>query len=172
MKIHEFIYCPAKIIRVNYVYLTTSVIVGLILCFSLGIHVSTSFANFMLFAPILITISPGIWNLLKMISNYTVINQLQKLVNSEKLVDLDNHIGTYKKNVRASVIIKYEECDKYIDITIWPNGIEHSDNVYELSKRMSEIFGYTAYVYKEKLTCVTYRLNKCRKVSNFSENEF
>lgn len=107
-----------------------------------------------------------------MIANYDAFSKLQKLANSESLVDFDKARGDYGRAIRASVVFKYQEYGRYIDITIWPNGVEHSDNVYELSRRISEVFGYTAYVHKQNLTSVTYRLNKYKRVRSLNANEF
>ena len=92
--------------------------------------------------------------------------KLRKIANSEGLIEHRNDV------VNASVIFCYQETKKAIRITINPNGVRNSDNVYQLSTRISEIFGYTAFIDKEELMSVTYCMFKTSKDVHVDEDEF
>lgn len=165
MNVDKFEYYPAKLIDINYLLLTIAIIAGLILAFCF-LSVGTELATFLLLFPTFVVIFKPLWNFLKLVTHYDVMIKLRKIANSEGLIEQRNDV------VNASVIFYYQETKKTIRITINPNGVRNSDSVYQLSTRISEIFGYTAFIDKEELTSVTYCMLKNTRDVHIDENEF
>lgn len=68
--------------------------------------------------------------------------QLKDVLNVGQLVDVDRSRRTWDNRpmVLHGASIDYFETDKTVSVTIKPNGAMHSKNIYELGKRLTEIF--------------------------------
>ncbi|WP_019206220.1 hypothetical protein [Limosilactobacillus ingluviei] len=87
---------------------------------------------------------------------------LTKLINSASLVDYDpRRRDTFNRPIILhSVMIDYLEDENKIQLVIYPNGIKNSREVYKLTKKIGEVFGYPAYIEKVAPDKVTYVMPK------------
>lgn len=83
-----------------------------------------------------------------------IIKKLDKVANAGRLTDRDNFDKL--KKYSNSVIFEYYQTPNLLEITVFANGISHSDNVSDLTRRFGEVFGITPYVSKRTAESITY----------------
>lgn len=100
-----------------------------------------------------------------------IVAKLDKVANAARLVDRDELSAV--KRYSHSAIFEYYRDSTIWTITVYPNGITHSDNVADLTLRFGETFGITPYVIKRTADSITYRFPLDDLNSEvLNENEF
>lgn len=84
-----------------------------------------------------------------------LVTKLDKVANAARLTDRDEL--SQVKRYSHSVIFEYYQDSTIWMITVYANGITHSDNVTDLTLRFGEAFGVTPYVIKRTADSITYR---------------
>lgn len=159
-------YYPARVFDVNAFWLVLAVIAGLVMAF-IFLPVGSGVSTVMLLLPLIVVLVKPCFNLMKLLINYSLMFDLRKLAQSAGLVEYRDGV------ISSSVIFDYVETKNAIKITVYPNGVKNSDRVYQLSQRMSEIFGLTAFIDHEELRAVTYcMLKNDKRGASVNENEF
>lgn len=120
--------------------------------------------------PLLLSIIPlgyPAWKWINLhIVNYKIYRQLMNIVHSEQLVDYaDNKKTTTfnERKVEYGVRIIYEETSEGIYITVYPNGIKHSDATQTLNNRLEETFNMNVLSVDHQLSYTRYLLRDVDK---------
>lgn len=99
-----------------------------------------------------------------------IIAKLDKVANAGRLTDLDEYSNI--KRYSHSVIFDYYRDSTVWKITVYANGITHSDNVTDLTLRFGEAFGVTPYITKRTADSITYRFPIDSETETPNEDEF
>lgn len=100
-----------------------------------------------------------------------IIKKLDKIANAGRLTDQNNFDNI--KRYSNSVIFEYYQAQNLLEITVYANGITHSDNVSKLTQRFGEVFGVTPYVSKRTAESITYHFPKSGfRNETINEDEF
>ena len=116
--------------------------------------------------PLLINIIPAVYPVGKWI-NLNIINHreyraLKKIINAKQLVDYgDKSEKTIfgLRKIKYGVKVVYQETDKGVKITFYPNGIKHRDEVAKLGSRLEEAFNMNVLSVDSDLDSTTYMLS-------------
>lgn len=99
-----------------------------------------------------------------------IVVKLDKVANAARLTDRDEL--SQVKRYSHSVIFEYYQDSTVWTITVYANGITHSDNVTDLTLRFGEAFGLTPYVIKRTANSITYRFPTVSRTEELNEDEF
>lgn len=99
-----------------------------------------------------------------------LVTKLDKVANAARLTDRDKL--SQVKRYSHSVIFDYYQDSTAWRITVYANGITHSDNVADLTLRFGEVFGVTPYIIKRKADSITYQFPINSETETLSESEF
>lgn len=124
----------------------------------------------MLIYPLLINIIPlgyPCWKWVNLhIINYKIYKQLMSIVHSEQLIDYGDKKETTTFNERKVVYgvkLVYEESTDGTYITVYPNGIKHSDATQTLNSRLEETFNMNVLSVDHQLSYTRYLLRDVDK---------
>lgn len=150
--------------------------VGVTLVASMGIeykvapHLLTSSNYTALAYPFLINIIPlgyPCWKWINLhIVNYKIHKQLMSIVHWEQLIDYGDKKETStfnERKVEYGVKIIYEETSEGTYITVYPNGIKHSDATQTLNNRLEETFNMNVLSVDHQLSYTRYLLRDVDK---------
>lgn len=100
------------------------------------------------------------------IVNYKIYKQLMNIVHSEQLIDYGDKKETTtfgERKVEYGVKIVYEETAEGTYITVYPNGIKHSDATQTLNSRLEETFNMNVLSVDHQLSYTRYLLRNVDK---------
>ena len=150
--------------------------VGATLALSIGVeykvapHLLSSGNYTALAYPLLINIIPlgyPCWKWINLhIVNYKIYKQLMSIVHSEQLIDYADKKETTTFNERKVEYgdkIVYEETSEGTYITVYPNGIKHSDATQTLNSRLEETFNMNVLSVDHQLSYTRYLLRNVDK---------
>lgn len=144
----KFKYEPARSFEIKVGRLWIACIVGLII--ALYAHVIW---------PLLLLVGLSQWEIV--VTNYAkllypdLVSKLDLVANAARLTDRDE-LSQIKRYSHSVIFDYYCDSTKWT-ITVYANGVTHSDNVADLTLRFGEAFGVTPYVIKRTANSITYR---------------
>lgn len=100
------------------------------------------------------------------IINYKIYKRLMSIIHSEQLIDYADKKETTtfnERKVEYGVKIIYEETSEGIYITVYPNGIKHSDVTQTLNSRLEETFNMNVLSVDHQLSYTRYLLRDIDK---------
>lgn len=120
--------------------------------------------------PFLINIIPlgyPCWKWINLhIVNYKIYKQLMSIAHSEQLIDYADKKKTTtfnERKVEYGIKIIYEEASEGTYITVYPNGIKHSDATQTLNSRLEETFNMNVLSVDHQLSYTRYLLRDVDK---------
>ena len=150
--------------------------VGATLALSIGVeykvapHLLSSGNYTALVYPLLLNIIPlgyPAWKWIKLhIIDYKIYKKLMSIVHSEQLIDYGDKKETTTFNERKVVYgvkLVYEETTDGTYITVYPNGIKHSDATQALNSRLEETFNMNVLSVDHQLSYTKYLLRDVDK---------
>lgn len=124
--------------------------------------------------PLLVLVGLSQWEIV--VNNYAKllypdrVSKLDKVANAARLVDRDE-LSAVKRYSHSSIFEYYQDSTVWT-ITVYANGVTHSDNVADLTLRFGEAFGITPYVVQKTANSITYRFPTNEKMEALNEDEF
>ena len=100
------------------------------------------------------------------IINHKIYKRLMSIIHSEQLIDYADKKETTtfnERKVEYGVKIIYEETSEGIYITVYPNGIKHSDATQTLNSRLEETFNMNVLSVDHQLSYTRYLLRDIDK---------
>ena len=100
------------------------------------------------------------------IIKYKIYKRLMSIIHSEQLIDYADKKETTtfnERKVEYGVKIIYEETSEGIYITVYPNGIKHSDATQTLNSRLEETFNMNVLSVDHQLSYTRYLLRDIDK---------
>ena len=147
-KVVKFKYEPARSFEIKAGWLLVACIVGLII--ALFVHT---------ILPLFLLIGLSQWEIIVNDSAKLlypdIVTKLDKVANAARLTDRDE-LSQIKRYSHSVIFDYYCDSTKWM-ITVYANGVTHSDNVTDLTLRFGEAFGVTPYVIKRTADSITYR---------------